>query len=697
MISGLVLILTWFFLTSFFLKQSSIPRRIVPAISFAASQAVLFFIYFSLIFLGNSQYAKNILLAGIFAGIVNLFLRPSSAKNAWHEIQSFILSKQAYEESTTLNHTWAAYIRNTSNTRIFVTVSASIAILATSMLIASPSSWDAYTYNLSRIGHMIIRGSPLLTNSPSLPQALFPLGHDLLYYPDILFGNLKGLGVINSLEFSMILGVSLALCDLLLTKLATSPYKLQCILETAKMISVGLIISSDQQVLQSISVKNDLVITLFFLSACQIGLTYLRQPTDFTELSYIIVAIFLTLFSYVCKAYGLICAVPFTLALVGRWISRHEAPQAVLNKEEPWHNQRNLNKNPSIFIGILSILLLIFTLYFSRFVSVNYAHLSEYKISAANLINKFPDVGSYIAAAFINAARYVINFVAYPYSTILKSPNLSKDDYLLGLAPIVKTLSMNNFAILTGYAYGLIRYRNEDVSMTSPLVQLTFISTIASLVVVRLVSSVKVYMPLLKQVISLKGLLFLMIAAFGGSFLIFTFLAYHNWYGKYIGFFYLTLIPVSAWVLSFNLFFIAENLQYSVGHFKVVRATAILRRLFVIVAGIFLFYSLSTNSRLFALPFLVKGRDQYKVYYEYLNAMGYENPSDKARFLSLLSPARGQTVTLCFGEETPSLVPFLELLRNNVNSKQLFVASPDDAVCKSAGQTSGDHRIISLP
>jgi hypothetical protein len=106
---------------------------------------------------------------------------------------------------------------------------------------------------------MLIRRSPFITHSPSLPQAIFPLGHDLLFYPDILLGNLRGLGIVNSLEFIVLIGALINICDLVSSQANHAQQKVACMLETAKLITICLIISSDQQIFQAISSKNDLV------------------------------------------------------------------------------------------------------------------------------------------------------------------------------------------------------------------------------------------------------------------------------------------------------------------------------------------------------------------------------------------------------------------------------------------------------
>ena len=101
---------------------------------------------------------------------------------------------------------------------------------------------------------------PVETASPR--QAVYSLGHDLLFYPDLVWGILRGLPLICVIQFAVLLGVILEITNVLfgaVCKLNShKPDKSFLVL----LIAWGLLLNSNQQVMQAVTSKNDLFVTL---------------------------------------------------------------------------------------------------------------------------------------------------------------------------------------------------------------------------------------------------------------------------------------------------------------------------------------------------------------------------------------------------------------------------------------------------
>ena len=277
-------------------------------------------------------------------------------------------------------------------------------------------------------------------------------------------------------------------------------------------------------------------------------------------------------------------------------------------------------------------------------------------------------------------------------------PDASRnDDFLLGLSPIVKLLSHHDFAIAEGYSYGLIRYINEDVSVTSPLVHLVLVAAIFTFVYCLVFSSrYGSFFRSLRQTLDLKGISFIAASLTVSALTVFTLLAYHNWYVKYLGFIYICIIPTFSWILTFNCFEIKDDINSTAG--ASVKQPLFLSLLtFLAVISLFIFvFLLSTSWRFYAISQPDQYFGSYKIYEEYLSSVGYREQGSRQAFLSKFSAHPNMKTTLCFGEETPTLAPFLELLKHNVNPNTIRFLPSDDITCKTARSTNHE-RVIILP
>ena len=670
MVSGFLLVLTWFLMASVLSQEPALPKRIIPAISFAASQSLLFLLYLFLIPLGVTASAKLLLAVYALCGVVFFAVRPHRLGLAAQSVRHFLQLQQPIATSMGESAILRRTLIHTSKAKIVVMGLTIGILLLCSILMASPSSWDSYTYNLSRIAHMLIRRSPFVAESPSLPQAIFPMGHDLLYTPDILFGNLRGLGIVNALGFIILLGSAINICDLL-SKQGNQPQpKVASMLEMAKLITMCLLISSDQQIFQAISSKNDLVITVYFVMSCFIALTFLREKGPWSLSSVIGCALLLTLYAATCKIYGLICVVPFVLLGLLKF--------RTFRSPQPLGHARN----KTFLLYLLSTALVIFLFIFHSFSQTAYSHLAEYQSSVGNKLNRYGESLYYGKAAVLNGMRFLLSFAVYPYSTWLKPQATSPDDYWLGLSPIVQLLSRDHFAISKGYVFRLIRERGEDFSLTSPLVHLAALLTLASLTACLLVQKKGKkrewsYVSSLRSVLDLKGIGLILIASLASSLLFFAVLSYHNWYAKYLGFSYVPLIPILSWLLVVNTVELCSSLGVSLDRLSKSPLLPAFRAVLIVVALAFMTGSISEEARFLSWSIApgASTNKSYQLYYEYLYSTGLKSREAQQRFISQFKGQHtnqsGEKINLCFGEETPSLAPLLELAKRNPDSEAI--------------------------
>jgi len=533
---------------------------------------------------------------------------------------------------------------------------------------------------------MLIRRSPFIVNSPNLPQAIFPLGHDLLYYPDILLGNLRGLGIVNTLEFIVLIGALINICDLISRQ---KNQNVACMLATAKLVTICLIISSDQQILQAISSKNDLVITVYFAISCLTALAFLRDTENFRLSNLLCSALLLTVYAATCKSFGLICMIPF--AILGVIKLRNfqtsrplHSPAGVPSGNLPI--SKRAARNTTFVLYILSAALSIFSLAHYSFSITAYYKLPEYQFSVGSLINRYGNLFSYAKAAVLNGLRFLLSFAVYPYSTWLKTHATAHDDYWLSLSPIVKLLTSNHFAIAHGYTFTLSRFRGEDYSLTSPLVQLTALLAIMTLASCLLTQkkdnhSKVSYYASLRSLLDLKGVGLILFSSATSSLLLFSALAYHNWYVKYMGFSYVCLIPIFSWLLVFNAAKMISHFAIPLGNVFNSPLLMIFKTFLIVLALTYLVGSLSLNSRFFSWSFLREAlaNNTYQLYDEYLNSTGLRTPEERQKFLGQFSGQHTKRINLCFGEATLSLAPLLELAKQNPDSKAigLFPLGPE--------------------
>jgi hypothetical protein len=518
----------------------------------------------------------------------------------------------------------------------------------------------------------------------------------------MLFANLRGLGIANKMEFILMLGVSINICDLILRHHKKFDPRLSCMLETAKLITVCLLISSDQQVLQALSVKNDFVIALYFAISCLTALIFLRS-SDRLRLSGLLGSgLILIVYAYTSKSYGILCVVPFVVLAVLRFREIRNTITTYFASSGGHRRATSFSWDATCLLYVLSASLIVFSIAFNSFAKEGYSNLAEYQSSVTILLNRYSDPFSYAKAAFLNFLRFLLSFASYPYSTWLKPQATSPDDFWLGLSPLVKLLSSNDFAIADGYAFRLIRYRSEDASLTSPLLQLAALIALVTLAYCVIFfngrSTIQgTYLASLRRVIDIQGIMLILISSVASSFLVFAVLSYHNWYVKYMGFSYICLIPVVSWLLVFNLAEIFASFGITLERLANSSSIQALKLLLMFFALAFLAWYLSLSSHYFSLKLASKDVSAYKLYEEYLFSKGLTSPESKNQFFSQFSGKRENGINLCFGEETPSLAPLLELSKQNPDPGSVGLYPLGAKSCSMSRSAPTDRKTIILP
>lgn len=699
MISSVLLFATWLLVGLTLSKRTEIPTKILPALALPVSQSLLFIVYFGLVFLGSNPLAGYILLGYMTLLIIFLGRDYSSLRLFTEHAVEFLFPRPLDFNSNSLmikKSTVDAIFR----IRVITTIILFTVLLLTSWLMAEPSSWDAYTYNLARIVQMIIRSTPFLLNSPSIPHAVFPLGHDLLFYPDILFGNLRGLSTINLFEYVIMTGVAITFLDYIQISVGKRDDSLNVMVrEASRLLTICIVMTLDLQLLQALSVKNDFAITLFFMIASLISLNIVASNNKMVILTMAICSLPLVAYAYLVKSYGLLCLIPIIFAFLTKIILTRSL---FFWNIKGWHQSLRGHKKNMFLFGFclaLSLSLIAISLNFQNFISTHYQVLPEFEESVNKFIGHYSSISDISFAAFLNISRYLLNLIIYPYSLIVKVHGSSQNDYLIGLAPIVRFLASNRLGMADGYSYGLIRYNNEDTALAGPFFHLLLVFTsLTTAYCILIFPRPKQYFTVLIKSLSISSVSLLIVSSGIALISFCAILTYHNWYGKYLGLIFLVPVPVLVSILVFNIvsifFFDSPQRRPSSSGLRLILTFLIIAIvcLSTIITPVF------QKSRYFGLPYLNQSKEYInRFYYDYLYSVGYLTYNEKDRFVRQfrnVSKLQTKTAVVCFGEETPSLIPLLELLRNKSRPANFIFASIDSPACASSSARDDVFRVI---
>lgn len=531
-----------------------------------------------------------------------------------------------------------------------------IVMVIASMYQASPGNWDSNVYNLSRLPAMMLAKSIVLTETGSVRQAIFPLGHDLLYYYDIAIGNLRALSAVSLLEWLVILGILFGLVRLLVQARFDWGGDL---LEVSLLFVMCLFIASDLQLFQGLSTKNDLVVLLLFLATLQL---VLRRITGYLSLrrSELIAVLFLMLtYAVHCKSYGAIILVPVAAAACFGLFSPTTTTNAKLIDSSP-----RLRRAEALMLAGLIFLAaahLGFYLYHSRTV-VSYYEPSVIKAVTTDWVNTSGPISTRLTNMAINLARFVVIIPFYPFSTYLKQQPRQPDDYLFGLGPIGSVLGGDQ-GVAQGQAFKPMRAIVEDSAIFSEVIHVAIlIVVVAGLIALLRVlfdpnRSLRSWIAgQINQPVRSSILLSSVISLLALS----SILLYQAWIARFLGFVYVTLYPIVAVELALIVVKLRLNQRRNALAFLLMAfAVAI-----VPLAATLRFFSIATKIGL-SEAWHTQSWHQFqdRTYYEFTNSNGITYEQTRA-LLQQLQAKRYSDPIVCYGDDVPTLVPLLKLVMN---------------------------------
>ncbi len=463
--------------------------------------------------------------------LLQINLLPSIAANQWalklELAASFLYLIYAFSKKSLVKKLISPFRREYKATKLLIATGMTFLFVFT-MFTSAPLNWDSNAYNVARISTFLSDASSILEPSTaSARQAIYAVGHDILLYPDLSFGILRGLPLVSLLEFVVILGTLFGIVNTFSkTALADTPIALKA----AGLITTVLLFNSHQQVMQALITKNDLAITLLFTIAIATGLAYLfKQQKPFSD-ELTMSALFLMLCTAInVKSYGIILMIPTALTSI-----------VVIRRRQLANQTKGMAPNssdPSSLHKLLIILGISTLIAFSIQTSlVNEAWVD----TPGNRVNSITSAwtnqkGSWaerLENSFINSGRILLQGSLFPYTTLkpylpigvdLKSP--INDSIIPEVLQGYRGSASGPFTLLYG--------TNPD--MAYPFFGFQ-IGLILGLLGWCLRSPQK----------GLAGAVFIMLSS-GLTFLFFSSaLLYQPWISRFMGPVYIPLIPVAA-------------------------------------------------------------------------------------------------------------------------------------------------------
>jgi hypothetical protein len=564
-------------------------------------------------------------------------------------------------------------------------------MLITQLLTPTVFNWDSNWYNLSRIPAMIIEHSVFPENTGSLWHLLHSLSHDLLFLLDIAVGSLRGMGLIATLEYFVILG---CLYQLVLSMLSDSDSGKAGIEHQCSLLLVTVLFaSSDLQVLQSADPKNDLIIVVTFMISLSLSInSSLRREAP---LQYLLAILLVAIYSLSAKGYGMIVFIPPLIVFTVDSLGSASSIRMILSNAYIYF--RGLLRDGSKLLYQNRVLLLFVTInalfitftYIKQIQSVlNSTHSSELAEMASKLSNVNGSLSDRLVNFGLNTIRNSVSFLLYPYSTLRKLNAIRPDDYVFGFGPF-KQLMDDPRGMINGTS--VVRDIKADAAHGSifmvPLIIIIF--CLLSRRLMRSGLSLKFASTQLRgglynryQLIHTSLIIFL------SCFLTLLFFSYSllntTFVSKYMGPTYVPLIPVISVILAQ---FIDFKLKYVMHVILIASLYAILR------LGILLNFSMipSFLNQLINAPSSLSVQQSPNLFYYQYAGFRYD-PEEASQWLSSLSSlSSDQLHVFCFGSETPSLTPLMHAIQSFNQNKNVDLRLSSTDQCKRSSDHSGGN------
>jgi hypothetical protein len=570
-----------------------------------------------------------------------------------------------------------------------------IAMVATSMYQSNPGNWDSNIYNISRLPAMMLAKSIILTETGSVRQAIFPLGHDLLYYYDIALGNLRGLSAINLLEWLVILGILFGLVRLLVQARLDGG---DDVLEVSLLFVMSLFIASDLQLFQGLSTKNDLVILLLFLATLQLVLRRITGCLSLRRTELIAVIFLMLTYAVHSKSYGVIILVPVAVAACFGLFSSTTTTTTNATTQVRWiDSSPQWPRSEALMLAgviLLSAANFAFYLYHSRTV-ISFYEPAAVKAVTTIWVNTSGPISTRLTNMSFNFVRFLLIILLYPFSTYLKQQPRQPDDYLFGLGSFGSVLGGGQ-GVAIGRSFTLMRGIREDSAIYSEVIHIAIlIVVLAGLIALLRVLfdpsrslrswiAVQINQPVRTSMLMSSVMSLLVLSSI---------LLYQSWIARFLGSVYVTLYPILAVELaSIVIKFRIEQHRNALAFFLTTFTIAILP-----LAAALRFFSIANKIGLSEAWHTQKWHQfQDRTYYEYTNSNGIAYEQTRS-LLQQLQSKRYSDLIVCYGEDAPTLVPLSKLVINP-NADHARVRFGNEQTChqpivkdSGSGSVPGHH------
>ena len=352
------------------------------------------------------------------------------------------------------------------------------------LLSTSPINWDSNTYNLSRIILFISQSSLLPSDSGSVRQLIMEIGHDILYWPDLVFFNTRGLGLLCSLEFIILIITCQAILGIIFKNEGRILVNLRNQINLprafiiATILNITLLGASPQQVMQALVTKNDLIIVPCFMLACGLCINlciYVKSSSNRSlrlgnkYFESILIQLAISFIAMSQKGYGAIALIPLLIS--------------VLHTSSLLANHRHrLSLEWPLNISILSVVAFIFGL--SSLMANKWVlsqsmekHWLTFTVGKATQLKTWTTIDLSFAdrllSMALNILRVAYQLITYPFSSLMSDNGMSKFQSIP-----VPNIFKDDFGTGGGYPYDLIRHATHDSSYPSLLNLILISSTI---------------------------------------------------------------------------------------------------------------------------------------------------------------------------------------------------------------------------
>lgn len=694
MLSALIIILVF---GSFLVFLNRTERIADPAsrvmISFFGSLSTLSILYFCLLLLPSKLgwASRFILLIGLAALVGIFYLNRYYVRSSLLDVAhaSGWLLNTRNDQTGTLGALGEG--RERSFYRL-VFCGSFFFILFANIANPSPSNWDSNSYNVARISSMIAGASPFVEQTSVARQAILSLSHDVLFYPDILIHNTRGLGLVCALEFIVLLIIITQLSLIFISRLRNSSIPNSYIsVYPSLILSLCLLLSSDMQAMQSVITKNDLVITLCFTCGLYLACKYISNEISAATL--FMGSLLIAVYSSTSKSYGIISFLPLGIiySFVLLRALRHLELRQVI---KPRLSLMSLTMRAKILVAHV-VTSPTSIAYVAAFLGLTGAQLYiDFRIRQFAIIHYFTEVtrisqswtnsGNGFEKALliflINTSRSAVSISAYSLSSL---PYLGQ--WLS--SPLTKLFNLDILTLDFGTGGGT-EFKwpvySHDTSHTSFLVIASFIFSLIAWRRLRRQYSFYLMLDMSRLDKQLSTLFLIILSSSVLAYLTITYsILYQPWIGRFLGPSYVPLIPVSSFILAQYLHLNSKEMRLLSFLFNAKVFLPLVSMLMLVshvnASSLRVDFSLAFSSKYTGIP-LAERR-----YAKHIAKMTKTEPSTYGPLLKHLRLSGYKQRYICTGGDSWMLTPLMISMENKSFSGSNLVSIPTIACDKKLG------------